>query len=78
MAGREFVETEVKSVLNRVTGMPFRWSINPYRGCSHGCVFCLSGDTPILMGDGKTKRLEELRAGDQIYGTVRKDRKSVV
>ncbi len=67
---REFVEIEVKSVLNRVTGMPFRWSINPYRGCSHGCPFCLSGDTPILMADGTTRSLEEIRIGDQIYGTV--------
>jgi len=36
---REFVEIQVKSVLNKVKGMPFEWSINPYRGCSHGCVF---------------------------------------
>src|SRR2546427_7179918 len=36
----EWVEIQVKSVLNRVQGMPFKWSINPYRGCSHGCKFC--------------------------------------
>lgn len=34
------VETPAKSVLNRVQGMPFHWSVNPYRGCYHGCVFC--------------------------------------
>lgn len=36
----EWVEIQVKSVLNRVQGMPFKWSINPYRGCSHACKFC--------------------------------------
>lgn len=69
---REFVEIEAKSVLNRVTGMPFRWSINPYRGCSHGCQFCAAGDTPILVADGTTRQLEELCVGDQVYGTLRR------
>ena len=61
----EFVESEAKSVLNRVEGMPFKWSINPYRGCSHACAFCLDGDTPILMGDGTARLLDEVRIGDQ-------------
>src|SRR5437016_1337786 len=68
----EFVESEAKSVLNRVEGMPFKWSINPYRGCSHACAFCLDGDTPILMGDGTARLLDEVRIGDQIYGTVKR------
>jgi DNA repair photolyase len=38
----EWVEITVKSVLNRVEGMPFRWSINPYRGCSHACLYCFA------------------------------------
>ncbi len=49
----------------------FDVSINPYRGCEHGCVYCMSGDTPILMADGTTRPLESLRVGDEIYGTVR-------
>jgi DNA repair photolyase len=69
---RQISEITVKSVLNPVKGMPFRWSINPYRGCSHGCVFCQSGDTPILMADGTTKRLDMLRIGDEVMGTVRR------
>jgi DNA repair photolyase len=51
--------------------IPFEQSINPYRGCEHGCVYCLSGDTPILMADGKTRPIADVRAGDEIFGTVR-------
>jgi DNA repair photolyase len=40
MRGVEVVEQPAKSVLNTVKGMPFAWSINPYRGCYHQCVFC--------------------------------------
>lgn len=71
---REFVEMESKSVVNRVRGMPFRWSINPYRGCSHGCVFCMSGETPILLANGTTKRLDSVRAGDRLIGVERRGR----
>jgi DNA repair photolyase len=69
-----FYEVRAKSVLNRVpkaSRMPFRWTINPYRGCSHACAYCMGPDTPILMADGRTKPIADLRPGDQIYGTVR-------
>jgi DNA repair photolyase len=49
----------------------FDRSINPYRGCEHGCVYCIRGDTPILMADGSTRPIAALRVGDAIYGTVR-------
>ena len=29
-----------QSALNRVSGMPFNWSLNPYMGCAHRCTFC--------------------------------------
>jgi len=49
----------------------FSQSINPYRGCEHGCIYCLHGDTPLLMGDGSTKPLADVRTGDVLYGTFR-------
>jgi DNA repair photolyase len=36
----EYREAPCRSALNRVTGMPFRWSLNPYMGCVHRCTFC--------------------------------------
>ncbi|MGH9244283.1 MAG: radical SAM protein, partial [Acidimicrobiales bacterium] len=45
----EWVEIQVKSVLNRVKGMQFDWSINPYRGCAHGCSFCYARVTHWYM-----------------------------
>ncbi len=73
--GMTFFEVQAKSVVNRVpeaSRMPFRWTINPYRGCQHACAYCIQGETPILMADGRTKPLAEVRVGDQIYGTVRR------
>jgi DNA repair photolyase len=49
----------------------FGQSVNPYRGCGHGCVYCMSGDTLILMADGSPKPLAEVKTGDWIYGTQR-------
>src|SRR6185436_17612284 len=37
----EYFEIAARSVLNRSKpGMPFRWTINPYRGCEFGCKYC--------------------------------------
>jgi DNA repair photolyase len=72
-----FYEVRARSALNRVpraSRMPFRWTVNPYRGCSHACCYCVGGETPILMADGRTKPLKDLRRGDRIYGTVREGR----
>src|ERR1044072_2081389 len=49
----------------------FETSVNPYRGCEHGCVYCLAGDTPILMADGTTPPLRAIAVGDEIDGTLR-------
>ena len=36
----EYREEPCRSALNRVKGMPFGWSLNPYMGCAHRCTFC--------------------------------------
>jgi len=33
-------ELEARSALNAVQGMPFKWSLNPYKGCGHACGYC--------------------------------------
>jgi DNA repair photolyase len=56
---------------NNSPDIHFTQSINPYRGCEHGCSYCSEGSTPILMGNGSTKPLADLQVGDSIYGTER-------
>jgi DNA repair photolyase len=70
--GIEFIEAECKTIINHVPGnyLPFNWSINPYRGCSHGCTYCVRPETPVLMGDGRPRPIAEVRVGDEIYGTL--------
>jgi len=36
----EYREEPCRNALNRVRGMPFAWSLNPYMGCVHRCTFC--------------------------------------
>jgi hypothetical protein len=72
--GITFHEVTARSALNKVpeaSRVPFRWTINPYRGCSHACVYCLAGETPVLMADGRAKPIADVRPGDLVYGTVR-------
>jgi DNA repair photolyase len=48
-----------KSAVNRVTGMPFNWSLNPYRGCVHACHYCYARATHTYFGlnaDGDFER----------------------
>ncbi|WP_209325332.1 Rv2578c family radical SAM protein [Brevibacterium renqingii] len=47
-SGIAFHEVLAKSALNKVpqsSSMPFTWTINPYRGCSHACVYCFARST---------------------------------
>src|SRR5438876_6572564 len=37
-----YQEVICRSALNRVEGMPFNWTLNPYRGCTHGCHYCFA------------------------------------
>ncbi|MFF7177882.1 Rv2578c family radical SAM protein [Streptomyces sp. NPDC008121] len=46
--GITFHEVRARSILNRVPGasrMPFEWTVNPYRGCTHACVYCFARKT---------------------------------
>jgi DNA repair photolyase len=45
MPQAHYEEVECKTALTRVRGMAFRWSINPYRGCTHGCHYCFARST---------------------------------
>jgi DNA repair photolyase len=47
-----FYEVQAKSILNRVpkaSRMPFQWTINPYRGCTHACVYCFARPTHTYL-----------------------------
>lgn len=47
-----FYEIQARSIINRVPDaahVPFRWTINPYRGCSHACVYCYARNTHTYL-----------------------------
>lgn len=56
MRGVEVVEQIAKSVINPVKGMPFNWSVNPYRGCYHQCVFCYARRTHWFLDEDGVDR----------------------
>jgi DNA repair photolyase len=50
--GMTFYEIHARSIINRVpeaSRMPFRWTINPYRGCSHACRYCFARNTHTYL-----------------------------
>jgi DNA repair photolyase len=55
-----YLEEPCRSALNRVKGMPFAWSLNPYVGCAHRCTFCYV----------RTFELRADRPADDRYGRV--------
>jgi len=56
-----YQEVEVRSALTRTVGMPFRWALNPYRGCTHACEYCFAR---------KYQRHLELGAGDDFSSMI--------
>ncbi|HEX9298514.1 MAG TPA: radical SAM protein [Actinomycetota bacterium] len=65
------IEVEARSVINRVPGggMPFDWTINPYRGCTHACVYCFARPTHTYLDmdaarDFETKIIVKVNAPD--------------
>jgi DNA repair photolyase len=51
-SGVIFEEITCKTIINRVNvpGWYFRWTINPYRGCQHACVYCFARPTHQYLG----------------------------
>ena len=59
--GARYEEAECKTVLNRVKGMGFKWSINPYKGCVHGCHYCYARRYHAFI---------DLNAGEDFTGLI--------
>lgn len=56
-----YQEIRCRSALNRVEGMPFKWTLNPYRGCTHGCHYCFARRYQTQL---------ELNAGDEFASVI--------
>ena len=56
-----YQEVTCRSALNRVAGMPFSWTLNPYRGCTHGCHYCFARRYHAQF---------ELSAGDEFASVI--------
>jgi DNA repair photolyase len=56
-----YQEVHVKSALTEAVGMPFRWALNPYRGCTHACEYCYAR---------KYQRHLELGSGDEFSSVI--------
>ena len=56
-----YQEVICRSALNRVEGMPFRWTLNPYRGCTHGCHYCFARRYHVQF---------EMNAGDEFASVI--------
>jgi DNA repair photolyase len=56
-----YQEVQCRSALNRVEGMPFKWTLNPYRGCTHACQYCFARRYQSQL---------ELGAGDEFSSLI--------
>src|SRR5512142_3212865 len=71
-AGMTFYEIRVRSIINRVPGssrVPFEWTVNPYRGCTHACVYCFARNTHTYLDldaghDFDTRVVVKVNAGE--------------
>jgi DNA repair photolyase len=71
-AGMTFYEVRAKSIINRVPGasrVPFEWTVNPYRGCTHACRYCFARNTHTYLDldpgeDFDRKVIVKINAGE--------------
>jgi DNA repair photolyase len=81
-AGLEFLHVNAKRVINEVPAasrMPFRYTINAYRGCSHACVYCFARPTHEYLGldmgaDFERKLVVKVNAVEKVRAEVRAPR----
>ena len=72
----EYFELPARSLLNRCSNpnMPFRWTINPYRGCEIGCQYCYARYTHEFMGMTDSRQFEErIYAKGETARLIRRD-----
>jgi DNA repair photolyase len=66
----QFIPDAARSALskNQSPDVGFDVGLNPYRGCEHGCIYCLAPETPVLFADMTWRPLGEVRVGDVLAG----------
>jgi DNA repair photolyase len=77
--GLEFLHVNARSIINKVPAesmMPFRYTINAYRGCSHACVFCFARPTHDYLGldigkEFETKIVVKINAVERLRAELR-------
>lgn len=75
----EYLETHPKTILNRVESpdIPLEWSMNPYQGCEHGCIYCYARNTHPYWGfsaglDFERKILVKRNAAELLENELKK------
>lgn len=75
----EYLETHPKTILNRVESpdIPLEWSLNPYQGCEHGCIYCYARNTHPYWGysaglDFERKILVKRNAAELLENELKK------
>src|SRR5688572_26667323 len=66
----QFYRDTSRSVLaeNASPDVGFRFSLNPYRGCEHGCTYCLAPETLLLYADMAWRPIGRVQVGDALVG----------